>query len=175
MNAPLSIITNSIRPSDRAVGDEPTDEQLEDIYGELGNWDEAEALSNNLIAADARKHGHILSSLALLYLRHGNPSRAMVLALAALSMGDVRPSALLTLAESLLRAGDPEQAMSVLTRFDETDPGLIDPAATDIQHAARQYIRAKALHRQGDAIGARDALVLARDLRVAAEARKESG
>ncbi|MBK4214333.1 tetratricopeptide repeat protein [Paracoccus caeni] len=175
MNAPLSLIPNSIKLPGSPAGDDPTDERLEDLYGELGNWDEAEALPDDLNTADARKHGRILSSLALLYLRHGDPSRAMVLSLAALSMGDARPSALLTLAESLLRAGDPEQAMSVLTRFDETDPALIETPATDIQHAARHYIRAKALHRQGDNIGARDALALARDLRVAADARKDDG
>lgn len=112
----------------------------------------------------AMNHGEVLSSLALIYLRHGDPARAMVLSLAAMSMGDLTPSTILIVAESMLRAGDPEQALAVLTRFERgsDQPGALIKQPTPAEHAARHYIIARVLYRRGDNEGARAALARSR-------------
>lgn len=126
-------------------------------------------------AEGAQAHGVHLSALALIYLRHAAPARAMVLGLAAMTMGDLRPQTVLLVAESLIEAGDPEQALAVLRRFD--DPPAAAPEAeaeaddrpapltaplsavpTPAQVAARHYLDARALYRQNRPEAARAAL-----------------
>lgn len=137
----------------------------DNIYQSWQHWpgagDSEAAPGDARRGADPVRHGETLASLALIYLRHDNPSRAMVLALAAMTMGDISPRTLLAAAEAMLRAGDPAQALTVLGRFDGFDdaaPRLISRAPSQIEQAARHYIAAKALHRQGDVLAARDAL-----------------
>ena len=108
------------------------------------------------------EHGQVLASLGLIYLRHGDPARTMVLGLAAMSMGDVSPPTLLMVAESMLQAGDPEQAMTVLSRFD--NPDLLGRAPTGAERAARHYIAARILHRRGENEAARAELARARQV-----------
>ena len=104
---------------------------------------------------DAAVHGRHLSALALIYLRHAAPARAMVLGLAAMTMGDLRPQTVLLVAEALIEAGDPEQALAVLARFDDDpsidagSPARLDVPATQAQIAARHYLTARVLYRQG--------------------------
>ncbi|SMO45112.1 hypothetical protein [Paracoccus laeviglucosivorans] len=107
-----------------------------------------------------REHGEVLASLGLVYLRHGDPARAMVLGLAAMSMGDLTPATILLVGESMLLAGDPEQAMTVLTRFDR-DGGLSAPPNA-AERAARHYLAARILHRREETEAARAELALAR-------------
>lgn len=120
-------------------------------------------------AEGAQAHGVHLSALALIYLRHAAPARAMVLGLAAMTMGDLRPQTVLLVAESLIEAGDPEQALAVLRRFDdalaaapeaEADdrPAPLTAPPTPAQAAARHYLDARALYRQNRPEAARAAL-----------------
>lgn len=124
-------------------------------------------------AEGAQAHGVHLSALALIYLRHAAPARAMVLGLAAMTMGDLRPQTVLLVAESLIEAGDPEQALAVLRRFDgapaaapapeaeaEADdrPAPLTAPPTPAQVAARHYLDARALYRQNRPEAARAAL-----------------
>lgn len=110
--------------------------------------------------ADTARHGRHLAALALVYLRHADPARAMVLGLAAMAMGDLRAGTVLLVAESLLRAGDPRQALAVLSRFDDPHSQLAtDPSA--VQLAARHYLEARVHNRLGDDTRARAALDLA--------------
>lgn len=128
-------------------------------------------------AEGAQAHGVHLSALALIYLRHAAPARAMVLGLAAMTMGDLRPQTVLLVAESLIEAGDPEQALAVLRRFDDAPAAAPAPEAeaeaddrpapltaplsavpTPAQVAARHYLDARALYRQNRPEAARAAL-----------------
>lgn len=126
-------------------------------------------------AEGAQAHGVHLSALALIYLRHAAPARAMVLGLAAMTMGDLRPQTVLLVAESLIEAGDPEQALAVLCRFDDAPAPAAAPEAeaddrpaprtaplsavpTPAQAAARHYLDARALYRQNRPEAARAAL-----------------
>lgn len=123
-------------------------------------------------AEGAQAHGVHLSALALIYLRHAAPARAMVLGLAAMTMGDLRPQTVLLVAQSLIEAGDPEQALAVLERFDSagTDDETrgLSAAPTTAQVAARHYLTARVLHRQGRAEAARAEMDRAIDLAEAA-------
>lgn len=105
-------------------------------------WAEAAAPS-----PEAARHAPVLTSLGLLYLRHGDAPRALVLGLTALAMGDRRPQAALMVADALLQASDPEQALAVLTRFDQ--PDMLTPQPDTTQRAACHHLRARALMRQG--------------------------
>lgn len=105
-------------------------------------------------------HGRNLAALGLLYLRHAAAPRAMVLGLAAMAMGDLRPQTVLMVAEALLQAGDPAQAMTALERFDDDGAGL-SQTPTPAETAARHYLVARVLLRQGRADDARAALDLA--------------
>ncbi|QJD18409.1 hypothetical protein [Paracoccus sanguinis] len=123
-------------------------------------------------AEGAQAHGVHLSALALIYLRHAAPARAMVLGLAAMTMGDLRPQTVLLVAESLIEAGDPEQALAVLRRFDDAPaaasaqaeaeaddrPAPLTAVPTPAQAAARHYLDARALYRQNRPEAARAAL-----------------
>lgn len=125
------------------------------------------------------RHARHLSALALLYLRHAAAPRAMVLGLAAMAMGDLRPQTILLVAEALLQAGDPEQALTVLGRLDLDGVPGADPAGqpgaqlpdamaqpgepqvegpvTDYHLAARDFLTARVLMRRGDVDSAREA------------------
>ena len=112
------------------------------------------------------RHGAILAGLGLVYLRHNDAPRAMVLGLAAMAMGHLTAPAVLLVAEAMLVAGDPAQAAAVLTRLDREGGLSAPPTATE--RAARHYLAARILHREGDAEAARAELARAR--RVMAEA-----
>ena len=102
-------------------------------------------------------HGRTLATLGLIHLRHAGAPRAMVLGLAAMAMGDLRPRTVLMVAEALLQAGDPAQAMTALERFDDEGAGLSQPP-TPAENAARLYLAARVLLRQGRLEEARRAL-----------------
>lgn len=120
-----------------------------------------------------REHGQTLSALGLVYLRHGDPARAMVLGLAAMTMGDLAPATILLVAEAMLSAGDPEQAMTVLSRFDR--PGATSRPPDRPERAARHYLTARVLHRRGDSDAARAELIRARELSPAGPAPAQGG
>ncbi|RMC34923.1 tetratricopeptide repeat protein [Paracoccus alkanivorans] len=113
-------------------------------------------------AGPHRGHGEVLASLGLIYLRHGDPARAMVLGLAAMSMGDLSPKTILMIGEAMLLAGDPQQASAVLSRFDRDD-GLATPPS-QAERAARHYIAARIHDRLGETERARAELKQARDI-----------
>ncbi|MDO5621559.1 MAG: hypothetical protein Q4G24_08835 [Paracoccus sp. (in: a-proteobacteria)] len=119
---------------------------------------EAAASASDVLAdADTARHGRHLAALALVYLRHADAARAMVLALAAMAMGDLRPQTVLLVAEALLRAGDPRQALAVLSRFDQPEQHLDSPPQS-AHLAARHYLTARVYERLGDRQAARAAL-----------------
>ncbi|MFV0386017.1 hypothetical protein [Paracoccus sp. (in: a-proteobacteria)] len=125
------------------------------------DWNDGRSSS----ADDVVRHGEVMASLALIYLRHSDAARAMVLGLAAMAMGDLSPATVLTVAESMLLAGDPQQSLAVLSRFDRYETaqtGLSMPPDT-AQLAARHYISARVLFRLDDTEGARAALARARE------------
>ena len=114
----------------------------------------------------ARSTAPTVASLALLYLRHNDPARALALGLAAMKMGPVAPPVALLVATAFLRSGDPEQAAAALTRLER---GVTGSAAGDLtrapqprERAAAALLTAKIRFRQGDAEGARVALEAAR-------------
>ena len=107
--------------------------------------------------AEIAAHGRTLATLGLIHLRHAGAPRAMVLGLAAMAMGDLRARTVLMVAEALLQAGDPAQAMTALARFDEDGAGLSQPP-TAAENAARLYLAARVLLRQGRLEEARHAL-----------------
>ncbi|WBU57195.1 tetratricopeptide repeat protein [Paracoccus sediminicola] len=109
-----------------------------------------------------REHGRTLAGLGLVYLRHNHPARAMVLGLAAMSMGDLRPATILMVGEAMLAAGDPEQALSVLSRFDRDD-GL-EETPSQAERAARHYLAARVLYRRGNIEAAQDEMAIARKI-----------
>ncbi|AGT08868.1 tetratricopeptide repeat protein [Paracoccus aminophilus] len=113
-------------------------------------------------AQSLRDHGVVLSALGLVYLRHNDPARAMVLGLAAMTMGDLSAATVLMVAEAMLVGGDPEQALTVLGRFER--PGGLDIAPNPTERAACHYLLARILHHRGDAPRAQAELGRAREL-----------
>lgn len=109
------------------------------------------------VTAETARHGRTLAALGHVYLRHGDAPRSMVLGLAGMAMGDIRPQTVLLVADSMLRAGDPAQALTVLSRFDGA-PGLLANAPTPAQVSTRHYLEARALYRLGDGEASRLAL-----------------
>lgn len=110
--------------------------------------------------AEVAAHGRNLAALGLIHLQHAAAPRAMVLGLAAMAMGDLRPQTVLMVAEALLQAGDPAQAMTALERFDDHGAGLSRPP-NPAEDASRHYLTARILLRQGRTEEARAALDLA--------------
>ena len=110
--------------------------------------------------------GPVIASLALLYLRHNDPARALALGIAAMKMGAVTPPVALLVATAFLRAGDPEQAAAALSRIDRSEsgarPGDLSRPPDDRERAAAALLRAKIRFRLGDVDGARAALEAAR-------------
>jgi len=85
----------------------------------------------------------LVAGLGLMYLRHGDPSRALALGMAAMMVGAPSPALALMIADAFLKVGDPEQAEAVLSRF-RTDPDtLLSDAPTDVQWAACCALEAK--------------------------------
>lgn len=120
---------------------------------------------------DVAAHARNLAALGLVHLRHAGAPRAMVLGLAAMAMGDLRPGTVLMVAEALLQAGDPAQAMTALARFDD-DAAPLSAPPTDAQTAARHYLQARILLRQGHTGDARAALDRAIDAAAAIRTRR---
>lgn len=97
-----------------------------------------------------------IGALARLYWRHGDVPRALALGLAAMQAGPATPELALVVAASFLGTDDPEQALAALSRFE--GPGRLATEPTRPQMAAAALLRAKALHRRGEAEAAREAL-----------------
>ena len=99
-------------------------------------------------------------SLALIYLRHNQPDRALALGIAAMTFGPITPRMALLVADAFLRNGDAEQALAILSRF-EGEGGQLSPAPDDLQQAAAHVLLAKAHQRVGDGAAARSHLAKA--------------
>lgn len=102
------------------------------------------AWETGLESRDAR----LIGALALMYLRHDDPARALALGLAAMRCEPVPPQLALLVGTAFLRTGDVEQALAVLERFENGAPRL-SPAPCRTTFRAVQILRAKAAHRQG--------------------------
>lgn len=111
----------------------------------------------------ARRAARLVADLAKLYHRHDDPARALALALAAMRLGDDRPEVALLVASSFLRTGDAEQALAALSR--------LEGAAGDAIRGAARVLEAKAMHRLGDAAGARRRLAEAALIAAADDAK----
>ncbi len=152
----------SLLPQGAAPGGEPAPDEAfiaapADAAAGPGSEGPAEA-----DPATLARHGGILAGLGLVYLRHNDAPRAMVLGLAAMAMGHLTAPAVLLVAEAMLVAGDPAQAAAVLTRFDR-EGGLSAPP-TPTERAARHYLAARILHREGEGEAARAELARARHI-----------
>lgn len=118
------------------------------------------------VTAQTAQHGRTLVALGLVYLRHGDAARAMVLGLAGMSMGDLRPATVLMVADAMLRAGDPRQSLTVLARFDAPAEQMSQtPSAAQV--ATRHYLEARALWRLEEPEDARAAFTRALEARPA--------
>lgn len=102
------------------------------------------AWQTGLESGDAR----LIGALALMYLRHDDPARALALGLAAMRCTPVPPRLALLVGTAFLRTGEVEQALAVLERFENGAPGL-SPAPCRATLRAVQILRAKSAHRQG--------------------------
>ncbi len=90
----------------------------------------------------------LIGALALMYLRHDDPARALALGLAAMRSEPVSPRLALLVGTAFLRTGDVEQALAVLSRFENGAEGLTpEPCQSTLQSV--QILRAKAAFRQG--------------------------
>lgn len=68
----------------------------------------------------------LMHCLGFLYLRHGQPYRAVVLLIVAGQAAPERTDILRTLAASLIESGMGEQALDVITRLSAMSPELAD-------------------------------------------------
>ena len=114
------------------------------------------------ISADTKSRD-LVATLALMYLRHGQPERALPLGISAMAMGAPNPELALTVSSAFLACNNAEQAEAVLSRFWSEEP-LLDGIPTELQLAAAHSLSAKIAHRTGDAAAARIALKKAADL-----------
>lgn len=114
------------------------------------------------ISADTKSRD-LVATLALMYLRHGQPERALPLGIAAIAMGPPNPELALTVASAFLACNNAEQAEAVLSRFWSEDT-LLEVPPTELQLAAAHSLSAKIAHRLGDTSAARLALKKAADL-----------
>lgn len=125
--------------------------QNDDLWNEVAYWP---TRSSTTEGCDS---GKVLSSLGLVYLQHGDELRALVLGLSALSLGDASPRTGLLIADALLKKGDPEQTLAVLSRFEGTAEKLSNPP-NETETKAKDYLKAIALYRCGDLAAAKMAL-----------------
>ncbi len=137
-----------------------------DMWDQAGEWAQANFSDSDGVDSG---HGRTLARLGLIYLHHGDAARSLVLGLAALAMGDNSPPTMLMIASAFLKAGDAEQAMAALSRFD-VDASKLSRAPSLAERAACDWLRARTLFRLGDRPGALRMLERA----VAARARLES-
>lgn len=114
------------------------------------------------ISADTKSRD-LVAALALMYLRHGQPDRALPLGISAMAMGAPNPELALTVASAFLACNNAEQAEAVLSRFWSEEP-LLDGIPSELQLAAAHSLSAKIAHRAGDATAAKIALKKAADL-----------
>lgn len=94
------------------------------------------------------RDAQLVGSLALMYLRHDDPARALALGLAAMRSEPVPPRLLLLVGTAFLRTGDVEQALAVLSRFENGADGL-SPSPNTATLQSVQILKAKAAYRQG--------------------------
>lgn len=107
------------------------------------------------MTAGELSRGHrYLSSLAVLYHRHGATDRALLYGVAAAKLGMWSPSLALTLASLFLKSGEPEQAGAVLSRFDAGER-LLNSAPSAREMACASSLMSRVLLRTGDKSGAR--------------------
>lgn len=94
------------------------------------------------------RDAQLISSLALMYLRHDDAPRALALGLAAMRCDPVPPRLALLVTTAFLRVGDVAQALAVLSRFENGAEGFATaPCQMTLQSV--QILRAKAAFRQG--------------------------
>ena len=96
----------------------------------------------------ASRDAQLIGSLALMYLRHDDAPRALALGLAAMKSEPVAPRLALLVGTAFLRTGDVEQALAVLTRFENGAEGM-EPSPCRTTLRSVQILRAKAAYRQG--------------------------
>ncbi len=108
------------------------------------------------VSADTKSRD-LVATLALIYLRHGQPERALPLGISAMAMGAPTPELALTIASAFLACENPEQADAILSRFFADEP-LLDGLPSELQLAAAHSLSAKIAHRLGDREGAKNAL-----------------
>ncbi len=108
------------------------------------------------IEADLKSRD-LVATLALIYLRHGQPERALPLTISAMAMGPPPPQLALCAASAFLACDNPEQAEAVLSRFWSDQP-LLDGKVTETHLAAAHSLKAKVAHRLGDFEQARQSL-----------------
>jgi len=80
----------------------------------------------------------LMHCLGFLYLRHGQPYRAVVILLVAAHVASERPDVLRTLCAALVAARMGTQALELLDRLAQLDPG-------SAQHPMIRLLRARAL------------------------------
>ena len=91
-----------------------------------------------------RKIHQCLSSLAILYHRHGANDRALLYGIAAAKCGDWSPSLALVVGSLFLRHNEPGQAEAVLSRFFHDQVLLTtSPDLHQMANAAKLMARAK--------------------------------
>ena len=120
-------------------------------------------MTQSLAVSADTKSRDLVATLALMYLRHAQPERALPLGIAAMAMGDPNPELALTVASAFLACNNAEQAEAVLSRFWSETPRL-DGVPSEVQLAAAHSLSAKIAHRMGDSKAAREALQKAADL-----------
>lgn len=99
----------------------------------------------------------VIGNLALMYFRHNDPARALVLSISALQIGPAEPRLVLLVAACFLRTDDAEQALAALSRFDG-DASLLSQPPSEAEQAAARLLHAKALFRSGAHDAARERL-----------------
>lgn len=114
-------------------------------------------MTQALAVSPDTKSRDLVATLALIYLRHGQPERALPLGISAMAMGAPTPELALTIASAFLSCENPEQAEAILSRFFTNEP-LLDGIPSDLQLAAAHALSAKIANRTGDRKAAKEAL-----------------
>jgi len=109
----------------------------------------------------------LVHCLGFIYLRHGQPYRAVVMLIVAAQQQPDRPEVLRTLCGALIAAGMGQQALEVVDRLDGLSPELAD-------HPMMRLMRARALLLLGRAGEARRVFQAAGDLPDAPQPRENA-
>jgi predicted Zn-dependent protease len=111
--------------------------------------DEALIMSEAEAAVSMNKAQAAVAGLAAIYLKHNDAARAIVLSLLAMKLGPPEPYLALIAASAFLRTQEPEQALAVLSRFENSAEKLSrEPSPLEV--AAYELLLAKASYTLGD-------------------------